>query len=80
MADKEEKLLGDITSDVLRTLRLDRVSNVYSRITKKPCNCAERKAKLNHLHQKWRENQTRNQERRNQEILKQDEDRSNKNG
>lgn len=64
-----EKLLGDITADFLRKIRADRVSKAYSRITKKPCGCAERQAKLNKLHEKFRAVQARNQAQRNKELM-----------
>ncbi len=63
-----EKLLGDLTADVLRKIRADRVAKAYARITKKPCGCADRQAKLNKLHEKWTEVQARNQARRNKEL------------
>lgn len=53
------KLLGDLTEETLRLLRADRVARAYTRITKKPCNCGQRKEKLNELHRKWREAQAR---------------------
>ncbi len=65
-----EKLLGDLTADVLRKLRADRVAAAYARITKKPCGgCANRQAKLNELHKKWKDVQARNQAQRNKELV-----------
>lgn len=55
----DEKLLGDLTEETLRKLRADRVTRAYTRITGKPCNCKQRKEKLNELHRKWREAQSR---------------------
>ena len=63
-----EKLLGDLTADVLRKLRADRVAKAISRITKKPCGCAKRQAALNELHKKWNDVQQRNQAQRNKEL------------
>lgn len=63
-----QKLLGDLTADVLRKLRADRVAAAYARITKKPCGCAKRQAALNELHEKWNDVQQRNQARRNKEL------------
>ncbi len=64
-----EKLLGDITAEFLRKIRADRVANAIARITKKPCGCAKRQAKLNELHEKYRTVQARNQAQRNKELV-----------
>jgi len=66
MAD--DKLLGDVTEEVLHKLKADRVAAAYTKITKKPCNCGNRKNKLNELHRKWRAVQTKNQAKRNKEL------------
>lgn len=58
----DEKLIGDVTSDMLRAIRADRVSKAYSRITGRKCNCGQRKAKLNELHRKLREIKTRREQ------------------
>jgi len=55
----DEKLIGDLTAETLRKLRADRVARAYTRITGKPCNCGQRKEKLNELHRKWRAMQAR---------------------
>lgn len=65
---ENEKLLGDLTEETLRKLRADRVARAYTRITKKPCGCGQRKEKLNELHRKWREAQQRKQQERNEEL------------
>ncbi len=54
-----DKLIGDLTAETLRKLRVDRVARAYTRITGKPCNCVQRKEKLNELHRKWRAMQAR---------------------
>ncbi len=64
-----EKMLGDITADFLRKVRADRVANALARITKKPCGCADRQAKLNELHEKYRVVQARNQAQRNKRLM-----------
>ena len=64
MAD--DKLIGDMTEDMLRAVRIDRVAKLVSRVTGKPCNCNQRKMKLNDLHRKLREAKAR-RERRNSE-------------
>lgn len=56
----DNKLLGELTEETLRKLRLDRIARAYTHVTKKPCNCSQRKEKLNELHRKWRAAQTRN--------------------
>jgi hypothetical protein len=53
----DSKQLGDLTEETLRKLRADRVARAYTRITGKPCNCKQRKEKLNEIHRKWREHQ-----------------------
>jgi len=56
MADDKPKLLGDLTAEKLKQLRLDRVAGRFSRFTGKPCKCAERKEKLNTLHKRFTKN------------------------
>lgn len=52
MVDNSGKLLGDRTSERMRKLRLDRVAKQYTRLTGKPCGCAQRAKLLNNLHTK----------------------------
>jgi len=51
----DERLAGDVTADVLRAIRADRVADAYTRITGKPCNCGRRRDKINSLHRRLRE-------------------------
>ena len=51
----DEQLLGDKTEAIMKALKADRISKAISRITKRPCNCGQRKMKLNELHRKLRE-------------------------
>ena len=44
---EEPKLLGDMVEDVLHALGGEKVAEVIKTITKKPCNCGERKQRLN---------------------------------
>lgn len=62
MADKE-KLAGDITNDLLRAVRADRIAGALERITGKPCNCNQRKMKLNEYHRKLRAAKARREAR-----------------
>jgi len=51
----KEQLLGDLTEDAMKKLRLDRLAKRYSKITGKPCGCAKRKERINRLHEKFRD-------------------------
>ena len=62
MAD-DEKLAGDITESMLRAIRADRVAKAMARITGKPCNCNQRKMRLNALHRKLRDAKSRREKR-----------------
>lgn len=59
----EENLAGDMTETMLKALRADRVAKVISRVTGKPCNCTQRKMRLNALHRKLREAKARREQR-----------------
>jgi len=53
--DKDkDKLLGDLTADALRKMRLDRVARRISKVTKKDCKCEQRKQGLNNLHERFK--------------------------
>jgi len=56
MSDDKPKLLGDLTAEKLKQLRLDRVADRFSRFTGKPCKCAERQEKLNNVHRRFTKN------------------------
>lgn len=45
-----EKLLGDITADMLKKVGVDKLTKAYERLTGKPCNCANRRKTLNNIH------------------------------
>lgn len=45
-----DKLLGDITSNVLKKAGVDKLAKAYARVTGKPCNCAGRRRVLNNIH------------------------------
>ena len=45
----KEKLLGDRVAETLSKIGADRVAELYSKTTKKPCNCGKRKQQLNNL-------------------------------
>jgi hypothetical protein len=51
----QEKLLGDHVQAALEKVGGKHVAKVIERITKKPCNCGQRKAWMNKLHQRARE-------------------------
>lgn len=59
MSDENGKLLGDVTADMLRKMRADRIARAYTKITKKPCNCKQNKEMLNEVHRKWRDAQVK---------------------
>jgi hypothetical protein len=48
----EEQLLGDLIEEQLKKLKVDKVVDAISKVTKKPCGCGKRKQQLNRLHQK----------------------------
>ena len=56
MSEDKPKLLGDLTAEKLKQLRLDRVADRFSRFTGKPCKCAERQEKLNNVHRRFTKN------------------------
>ena len=41
----KKQLLGDLTEETMKKLRLDRLAKRYSKVTGKPCGCAARKEK-----------------------------------
>lgn len=50
----EEKLIGDHIEELFKTTKIDKVAKVVQNITKKPCNCQQRKTNLNELHKRLR--------------------------
>ena len=46
----EQKLLGDMTTEVLQKVGIDKLARAYERLTGRPCNCKNRQATLNRLH------------------------------
>jgi hypothetical protein len=60
---EDEKLAGDVTENMLRAVRADRVAKAMARITGKPCNCNQRKMRLNALHRKLREAKARREQK-----------------
>ncbi len=50
----QERLLGDRIAAGLQKIGADRVVTAVSRMTGKPCRCAERTAALNRWDAKWR--------------------------
>jgi hypothetical protein len=46
----EQKLLGDITKDMLKKVGAEKLAKAYERLTGKPCNCAARRNALNNIH------------------------------
>ena len=63
--DKQDRLIGDVTSDIIRAVRADRVAKAYSRITGKPgcTSCKHRQMRLNELHQKLKQKATERRQR-----------------
>lgn len=51
---EEEKFLGDHVEDLAKKLGMDRAAKRIEQITKKPCNCGQRKLNLNELHKRLR--------------------------
>lgn len=51
----DPKLLGDHVEAVLEKVGAKKAAQVFQRITGKPCNCGQRKAVLNSLHQRLQE-------------------------
>lgn len=57
----EEKLLGDYVEDIAKRLHLDKAAKRLEQVTKKPCNCSQRKVNLNELHKRLRRRIIKNQ-------------------
>lgn len=45
-----DKLLGDMTAEMLKKVGAEKLTKAYERITGKPCNCANRRNMLNNIH------------------------------
>ena len=45
-----DKLLGDMTAEMLKKIGAEKLAKAYERITGKPCNCGNRKTTLNNIH------------------------------
>lgn len=52
---KKEQLLGDLTAEKMKQLRLDRVAKKITKKSDEGCGCAERQESLNNLHKKFKE-------------------------
>ena len=50
----DDTLIGNKTEAILAAIKLNRAARVIARITKRPCNCGQRKMKLNEMHRKLR--------------------------
>ena len=50
--DTPKQLLGDLTAEKMKQLRLDRVAKRFSQLTGLPCKCADRQDALNKLHKR----------------------------
>jgi hypothetical protein len=46
----QKKLLGDRIEQVLHAVRADKVAAAVSKLTNTPCNCNQRKDRINELH------------------------------
>jgi hypothetical protein len=46
----EQKLLGDVTAEMLKKIGAEKLAKAYERLTGKPCNCANRRNALNNIH------------------------------
>ena len=46
----EQRLLGDRVEAAMKTIGADKVAKLYSKLGRKPCGCAGRKAALNKWH------------------------------
>lgn len=49
-----DQLLGDRVAAGLQKIGADRLAQTYTRLTGKPCGCAQRTDRLNQFDQKWR--------------------------
>lgn len=47
----EQKLLGDMTADALQKVGIDKLVRAYERLSGRQCNCKNRQATLNRIHQ-----------------------------
>jgi hypothetical protein len=46
----EQKLLGDVTAEMLKKVGAEKLAKAYERLTGRPCNCANRRNALNNIH------------------------------
>lgn len=46
----KKKLMGDRIEEIFKAMRADKAAAMIERATGKPCNCGQRKEKINELH------------------------------
>lgn len=74
MTDNNDELLGDKVEKNLKRVGADKIADAYQKTTKRDCGCGKRKARLNRLHESYRERRRRMMEQRR---LKQQKQRQN---
>lgn len=49
----KKKLMGDRIEEIFKAMRADKAAVMIERATGKPCNCGQRKEKLNNMHKEY---------------------------
>ena len=49
----KKKLMGDRIEEIFKAMRADKAATMIERATGKPCNCGQRKEKINELHKEY---------------------------